>query len=106
MRQAARHSRASQRVRFENFEVYVRAGELRKDGARIHLQEQPFQVLTVLLEHAGELHLRFMHNSHCFDVLRPDPRRFAPAHARCAVVSPVAVRGTGALKMLMPTSPL
>jgi TolB-like protein/Flp pilus assembly protein TadD len=54
MREAARHSRA-QGVRFANFEVDVCAGELRKDGARIHLQEQPFQVLTVLLEHPSEV---------------------------------------------------
>jgi DNA-binding winged helix-turn-helix (wHTH) protein len=31
------------------------AGELRKNGARIRLQEQPFQVLAVLLERAGQV---------------------------------------------------
>jgi TolB-like protein/DNA-binding winged helix-turn-helix (wHTH) protein len=40
-------------VRFANFEVDLRAGELRKDGSKVHLQEQPFLLLTVLLESAG-----------------------------------------------------
>jgi DNA-binding winged helix-turn-helix (wHTH) protein/tetratricopeptide (TPR) repeat protein len=35
--------------------VDVRAGELRKQGVRIKLQEQPFQVLTVLLQRPGEV---------------------------------------------------
>ena len=33
----------------------VRAGELRKQGLRIRLQEQPFHVLTILLERPGEV---------------------------------------------------
>ena len=33
----------------------LRAGEVRKHGLRIRLQEQPFQVLAMLLEHPGEL---------------------------------------------------
>ena len=33
-------------LRFGVFEVDVRAGELRKQGVRIKLQEQPFHVLT------------------------------------------------------------
>ena len=41
-------------LRFGVFEVDVRAGELRKQGARIKLQEQPFHVLTVLLQRSGE----------------------------------------------------
>jgi TolB-like protein/Flp pilus assembly protein TadD len=55
MRKAARHSRASYSLRFADFEVDLRAGELRRDGVKIHLQEQPFQVLTVLLEQTGEV---------------------------------------------------
>jgi DNA-binding winged helix-turn-helix (wHTH) protein/Flp pilus assembly protein TadD len=39
--------------RFGVFEVDVRAGELRKRGLRIKLQEQPFHVLTVLLQRPG-----------------------------------------------------
>jgi TolB-like protein/DNA-binding winged helix-turn-helix (wHTH) protein/Tfp pilus assembly protein PilF len=33
----------------------LRAGELRKYGLRVRLQEQPFQILTMLLEHPGEV---------------------------------------------------
>jgi DNA-binding winged helix-turn-helix (wHTH) protein/TolB-like protein len=42
-------------VRFADFEVDVRAGELRRDGIKVRLQEQPFLLLTVLLEWAGEV---------------------------------------------------
>ena len=38
------------RAHFGVFEVDLRAGELRKNGLRIRLQEQPFQVLAILLE--------------------------------------------------------
>src|SRR6202171_2809625 len=41
--------------RFGVFEVDVRAGEVRKQGVRIKLQEQPFHVLTVLLQRPGEV---------------------------------------------------
>ena len=33
----------------------LRAGELRKHGLRIRLQEQPFQLLVLLLEHPGQV---------------------------------------------------
>ena len=42
-------------LRFGVFEVDLAAGELRKNGARIRLQEQPFQVLATLLENAGRV---------------------------------------------------
>jgi cholera toxin transcriptional activator len=42
-------------VRFGIFEVDLIAGELRKNGARVRLQEQPFQVLAVLLERCGDV---------------------------------------------------
>ncbi len=42
-------------IRFGVFEVDLRAGELRKQGLKIKLQEQPFQVLVMLLERAGEV---------------------------------------------------
>jgi DNA-binding winged helix-turn-helix (wHTH) protein len=43
-------------VHFEGFELDLRAGELRKDGAKpVRLPEQPFLILTMLLEHAGEV---------------------------------------------------
>jgi Tol biopolymer transport system component/DNA-binding winged helix-turn-helix (wHTH) protein len=40
---------------FGAFEVNERSGELRKHGARIRVQEQPFQILVLLLEHPGEI---------------------------------------------------
>ena len=49
------HATVPHSARFGIFEVDLRAGELRKGGLRIKLQEQPFQVLGMLLEHAGEV---------------------------------------------------
>jgi TolB-like protein/DNA-binding winged helix-turn-helix (wHTH) protein/Flp pilus assembly protein TadD len=46
---------ASRLFRFDNFELDVRAGELRKRGVKLRLQGQPIQVLAVLLNSAGEL---------------------------------------------------
>ncbi len=43
------------RVRLGAFEVDLRAGELRDGERTIRLQEQPFQILTILLERDGEL---------------------------------------------------
>ena len=43
------------RVAFDNFEVNTRSGELRKNGSRIRLQAQPFQLLLQLLRDAGEV---------------------------------------------------
>lgn len=40
---------------FGVYEVDLRTGELRKHGMRIKLQEQPFQILAMLLERPGEL---------------------------------------------------
>jgi len=42
-------------VRFGSFEVDLRAGELRKQGMRIGLQQQPFRILALLLEHPREV---------------------------------------------------
>jgi Tol biopolymer transport system component/DNA-binding winged helix-turn-helix (wHTH) protein len=42
-------------LRFGIFELDVRAGELRKNGTKLKLQEQPFQVLCALLDQPGEL---------------------------------------------------
>ena len=42
-------------VRFADFEVDLRAGQLRKQGVKIRLQEQPFRLLSVLLESAEEV---------------------------------------------------
>src|SRR5258708_19486781 len=48
-------SECAEILRFGVFEVNVRAGELRKQGARVKLQEQPFHVLSVLLQRPGEV---------------------------------------------------
>ena len=42
-------------VRFGGFEVNFASAEIRKHGVRVRLQEQPFQVLSALLEHPGEV---------------------------------------------------
>src|ERR1700721_3642917 len=42
-------------IRFADLEVDLRGGELRRDGSKIRLQEQPFLLLTVLMESAGEV---------------------------------------------------
>ena len=42
-------------VRFGIFEVDLRAGELRRNGSKIKLQEQPFQILATLLEYPGQV---------------------------------------------------
>ncbi len=43
------------RIRFGAFEVDFYTGEVHKGGSRLKLQEQPFKVLQVLLENAGQL---------------------------------------------------
>jgi TolB-like protein/DNA-binding winged helix-turn-helix (wHTH) protein len=42
-------------TRFGAFEVDLRSGEVHKHGIRLKLQEQPFQVLALLLEHSGDV---------------------------------------------------
>lgn len=42
-------------LRFGVFEADLRTGELKKQGKRIRLQEQPFQLLVMLLERPGEV---------------------------------------------------
>jgi cholera toxin transcriptional activator len=42
-------------VRFGVFELDLSTGELRKNGVKLRLQGQPIQVLTLLLERAGEV---------------------------------------------------
>lgn len=42
-------------LRFGMFEANVQAGELRRNGVRVRLQEQPFQVLALLLSRPGEV---------------------------------------------------
>jgi Tol biopolymer transport system component/DNA-binding winged helix-turn-helix (wHTH) protein len=49
----ANHS--AQIVRFGIFEADLQTGELHKNGVRVPLQGQPFQVCAILLSHPGEL---------------------------------------------------
>jgi serine/threonine-protein kinase len=42
-------------VRFGPFELDLRRGELREEGRRIRLQEQPFQILRMVLESPGKV---------------------------------------------------
>jgi TolB-like protein/DNA-binding winged helix-turn-helix (wHTH) protein/Tfp pilus assembly protein PilF len=42
-------------IRFGLFEVDTRSGELRRQGSKVSLQEQPFQALVLLLERPGEV---------------------------------------------------
>ena len=46
---------AERLLRFESFELDVRSRELRKGKNRIRLQEQPFEILRMMLEHAGDV---------------------------------------------------
>src|SRR5258708_22378367 len=48
-------SKLPQVLQFGVFQVDVRAGELRKNGVKLKLQEQPCRVLCLLLEHPGEV---------------------------------------------------
>lgn len=43
------------KTRFGPYEADLRSGELYKYGIRLKLQDQPFQVLAILLEHAGDV---------------------------------------------------
>src|ERR1700722_6150704 len=52
---SASSSPRPQRIAFDNFEVDLRSGEVRKNGVRIRLQAQPFQLLVLLLKNAGDV---------------------------------------------------
>lgn len=43
------------RLTFDRFQLNLRSGELHKDGRKIRLQAQPFQLLALLIEHAGDV---------------------------------------------------
>jgi TolB-like protein/DNA-binding winged helix-turn-helix (wHTH) protein/Flp pilus assembly protein TadD len=51
----AANAQPSRRFSFDEFEVDLRSGELWERGNRLRLQDQPFQVLRVLLERRGEI---------------------------------------------------
>ena len=46
---------SSRKVRTGLFEIDLASGQLHKNGRRLPLQEQPFRVLAMLLEHPGEV---------------------------------------------------
>jgi len=48
-------SRSVRKARFGPYEVDFRAGELLKNGRKIRLQDQPFQILVMLLEQPGDV---------------------------------------------------
>ncbi|PYQ45484.1 MAG: hypothetical protein DMF77_04035 [Acidobacteria bacterium] len=48
-------AQSRQTYRFGDFEFDPTSGELRKDGLKVRLQEQPFQILTLLLKRPGEV---------------------------------------------------
>jgi len=52
---AVMSSNGNRIIQFGLFEVDRRAGELRRSGTRVKLQEQPFQILSLLLERPGEV---------------------------------------------------
>src|SRR3984957_17071890 len=52
---SASSSPQPQRIAFDNFEADLRSGEVRKNGVRIRLQAQPFQLLVLLLKNAGDV---------------------------------------------------
>ena len=49
------HVHSKSIVRFADFELDLDTGELRSNGNVNYLQEKPFRILVVLLEHPGEL---------------------------------------------------
>ena len=49
------HSATPDPVQFGEFELDNAAGELRRGGTRVALPEQPFRLLEVLVEHAGQV---------------------------------------------------
>lgn len=42
-------------VHFGVFDLDLKAGELRRAGFKVKLQEQPFQILRILFEHSGDV---------------------------------------------------
>src|ERR1700733_6914375 len=51
----ATQPRVTETLRFDGYELDVRAGELRKHGVKLRLRGQPLQVLEILLERPGEV---------------------------------------------------
>jgi TolB-like protein/DNA-binding winged helix-turn-helix (wHTH) protein/Tfp pilus assembly protein PilF len=51
-------SRPARRFQFGVFEVDISTSEVRKHGSRVKMQDKPFQLLVLLLEHAGRVATR------------------------------------------------
>jgi TolB-like protein/DNA-binding winged helix-turn-helix (wHTH) protein/Tfp pilus assembly protein PilF len=51
----ATSAQSSSRLRFDDFEVDLCSGEVWKHGIRVRVQDQPFQVLRLLLERPGQI---------------------------------------------------
>jgi Tol biopolymer transport system component/DNA-binding winged helix-turn-helix (wHTH) protein len=49
------NSSSRAQVRIGSFELDIQAGELRQDGIKARLQEQPREILAMLLEHPGDV---------------------------------------------------
>jgi len=60
----AAEKKSTEILRFGIFELDQRTGELRKQGKRIKLQDQPFRVLSALLQQPGEVITREELRSH------------------------------------------
>ncbi|HSB76726.1 MAG TPA: winged helix-turn-helix domain-containing protein, partial [Terriglobales bacterium] len=43
------------RVRFGSFEADLNSGELFRKGSRVRIQEKPFRLLAILLQHPGDM---------------------------------------------------
>src|SRR5215469_7876992 len=48
-------AKSGSRIRFGVFEVNLQTGELRKKGYKLRLQQQPFQLLVLMLERPNEV---------------------------------------------------
>jgi len=54
-RQPVENATPFRAVRFGVFDLDLKAGELHKNGLKVRLQDQPFQILKMLLERPGEV---------------------------------------------------
>ena len=48
-------STVEQIIRFDRYQLDIRSGELRKEGRKVRLQAQPFQLLVLLLQNSGRV---------------------------------------------------
>jgi len=55
LKYVATAAKEGSKVHFGLFEADLRTGELYRSGIRVRIQAQPFRVLTILLENAGEV---------------------------------------------------